>query len=55
MNRPKAEVFHGKDLDRLVDQAIERCPSEYHVVDFKADYLNNEWIVVVKIEVNAKE
>lgn len=46
----RVEVFHGQDLDYLVDRAIELCPTGYQVYDLNVNFLNNEYVVVAKIQ-----
>lgn len=52
MTYSKIDVFHGKDLEETVNKAIISCPNGYDVEDLKVNFINNEWIVVSKIEQN---
>ncbi|HFE9852670.1 TPA: hypothetical protein ACGBG5_003132 [Enterococcus faecalis] len=46
----RVEVFHGRILDRLVDKAIEVCPMGYLVYDLDVKFLNDEYVVIAKIQ-----
>jgi hypothetical protein len=50
MKHSLAEVFHGENLDEVVDRAISKCPAGYYVKDLKVEYLNSRWVVVAKIQ-----
>lgn len=43
------EVFHGKNLDRIVDQAHNTLPLKFNYGDIHVttQYLNNEYVVTV--------
>ncbi|EMW6229956.1 hypothetical protein AAFE26_002855 [Enterococcus faecalis] len=45
----RVEVFHGQNLDKLVDNAITLCPEGYEVYDLDVKYLKDEYVVIVKI------
>jgi hypothetical protein len=45
-----SDVFHGKNLDEVVDKAFEKAMNkigEFPELDVK--YLNNEWVVICHI------
>lgn len=46
----RVEVFHGQNLDKLVDKAVETCPLGYLVHDLDVKFLNAEYVVIVKIQ-----
>ncbi|HBI1976658.1 TPA: hypothetical protein I0H39_RS13180 [Enterococcus faecalis] len=46
----RVEVFHGPDLDRVVDKAVETCPTGYLVYDLDVKFLNAEYVVIAKIQ-----
>lgn len=41
------EVFHGKDLDKVVDRAHETAPLTFSARNVDVKFLNGEWIVTV--------
>ena len=45
----KVDVFHGWDLDTLVDKAVNSCPYDFEVYDMDVKFLNDKWIVISKI------
>ena len=44
------EVFHGQDLDRLVDKAHEDAPLSSEVYRVQVQYLNNEYVLTAIYE-----
>lgn len=46
----RVEVFHGQNLDKLVDKAVETCPMGYLVYDLDVKFLNSEYVVIAKIQ-----
>lgn len=50
MKHSKVDVFHGTDLSEVVTQAQEGCPPGYEVVDLAVNFLNNQWVVISKID-----
>lgn len=44
------EVFHGSDLDYVVDKAVETCPTGYEIYDLDVKFLNAEYVVIAKIQ-----
>ncbi|WP_080472469.1 hypothetical protein [Lactiplantibacillus plantarum] len=44
------EVFHGQDLDRLVDKAHEDAPFSSEVNQVQVQYLNNEYVLTAIYE-----
>lgn len=44
------EVFHGQDLDRLVDKAHEDAPFSSEVYRVQVQYLNNEYVLTAIYE-----
>lgn len=44
-----SNVYHGKDLDKLIDKAYDELPDEFWEGDIKIDtqFLNDEWVVTV--------
>lgn len=42
------ETFHGKNLDKLVDQAHSYLDHEYQEQDTKVQFLNGEYVVTVR-------
>ncbi len=45
----RVEVFHGQNLDKLVDKAVETCPMGYLVYDLDVKFLKDEYVVIAKI------
>ncbi|ERT24209.1 hypothetical protein O996_02656 [Enterococcus faecalis BM4654] len=45
----RVEVFHGQNLDKLVDKAVETCPMGYLVYDLYVKFLKDEYVVIAKI------
>lgn len=45
----KVDVFHSIYLDEAVDRAFEKCPDGWEVVDLDVKYLNDQWVVIAKI------
>lgn len=43
------EVFHGQDLDKLVDEAHNKLPLKFNYGDIHVttQYLNDEYVVTV--------
>lgn len=54
MKPSSVDVFHGLFLDDVVDKAVTKCPVGYYISDLDVRYLNNEWVVIAKIEKNSK-
>lgn len=46
----RVEVFHGQNLDKLVDKAVETCPMGYLVYDLDVKFLKDEYVVIAKIQ-----
>lgn len=49
LKHSRVEVFHGSDLDHVVDNAITLCPEGYEVYDLDVKYLKDEYVVIAKI------
>lgn len=50
LKHSRVEVFHGSDLDHVVDNAIALCPEGYLVYDLDVKFLNAEYVVIAKIQ-----
>ncbi|HAP4953852.1 TPA: hypothetical protein IUX90_003137 [Enterococcus faecalis] len=50
LKHSRVEVFHGQNLDKLVDKAVETCPMGYLVYDLDVKFLNAEYVVIAKIQ-----
>lgn len=50
LKHSRVEVFHGQNLDKLVDKAVETCPTGYLVYDLDVKFLNAEYVVIAKIQ-----
>ena len=46
----KIDVFHGTDLDEVVDRAFEKCPDDWEVIDLDVKYLNGQWVIIARID-----
>lgn len=46
----RIDVFHGPDLDEAVDRAFEKCPDGWEVIDLDVKHLNDQWVVIVRID-----
>jgi hypothetical protein len=49
------EVFHGKNLKEVVDNAHQDMPTPYHAAHVNVQYLNNEWVVTVLGELDKED
>ena len=50
LKHSRVEVFHGSDLDYVVDKAVETCPTGYEIYDLDVKFLNAEYVVIAKIQ-----
>lgn len=50
LKHSRVEVFHGPDLDHVVDKAVETCPTGYLVYDLDVKFLKDEYVVIAKIQ-----
>ncbi|GBG94893.1 hypothetical protein LFYK43_13520 [Ligilactobacillus salitolerans] len=43
-------IFHGEDLDQTFENACAHTLANYQVKDCKVNFINNEYVIVVKTE-----
>ncbi len=47
---PLINIFHGQDLDQTFENACAHTLANYRLKDCQVNYLNNEYVLVVKTE-----